>query len=397
MHEIVILGDGLTGLTMALALAQNGQACALVGPHVDQKITLKNNIDGRTTAIMQDGIVFLQQLGVWKNLEKHSAPLRRMHLISADQDIAFPSDEIGLPQFGFNIPNVLLKDVLLGALQKHGLVTLVAGTIDQIVFPTEESPLHVVLLTGKPQIKLQAKLVIAADGARSKAREAAGIIVSQHDPDQAALVGLVQADETHADTSTEFYYSGGPFTLVPTIDPLQMALVYCDTPDNLDTIKSLDEDELNAHLTEMSQNRFGDLRMISPVQSWPIRPLRAESLVAPHLALIGEAAHVMPPLAAQGFNTSLRDIQALLSVLLQTQKRGLDIAHLSHLRPYEDQRRQDIHLRSRTVNGLNIFIRRDDQIGRRLHAAGFMALDKITPLKKLLMKFALAPRIKAVA
>lgn len=390
-HDIVIVGDGLTGLTMALALARENMPCALVGPTL-QAAQKKNRADGRTTAIMQDGIDFLDGLGVWSALKKEAAPLKHMRLISGERDILFPSTTINLPQFGFNIPNAVLKDVLLQAVKKNKAIATIHGLAEQIAFPDKEArPFATIACAGQT---VEASLVIAADGADSKARQAAGIGQVMTDSNQAALVCLVQAERPHDWTSTEWYHSGGPFTLVPTADPNIMAVVYCDTPEIIAHAVQSDRNDLSDLFMQLSNNYFGDLVVASAVQSWPIRPMRAKTLVAPHLALIGEAAHVMPPLAAQGFNTSLRDIQALQKTLQRAASLGLDKAAPIHLQPYADQRALDITLRGTAVNGLNALIRRDDAWGRRVHAFGFAALEKILPLKTALMRVALAPRAK---
>jgi 2-octaprenyl-6-methoxyphenol hydroxylase len=389
-HEIVIVGDGLTGLTMALALAQKNIACAVMGPHLHSPAK-KSVADGRTTAIMQDGIAFLDDLGVWPLLEKETAPLKKMRLISGEHEIVFAAREIKREQFGFNIPNGILKDTLLGAVKKSKWITLIDGLAEDIIFPTGKA--SVVKLTGSTQV-IEAALVIAADGANSNARTAAGIATVTTDNNQDALVCLVKAEHTHDWTSTEWYYSGGPFTLVPTKDPQIIAVVYCDTPEIIAEVKDYDSDDLGTLFDNLSNSCFGTLNVISAVQSWPIRPMQAKQIIAPHLALIGEAAHVMPPLAAQGFNTSLRDIQALQDTIYKANALGLDKTAVSNLQSYAGQRDLDIRMRGMAVNGLNALIRRDDTYGRRIHAFGFAALDKIGPLKTAFMRAALAPRGK---
>jgi 2-octaprenyl-6-methoxyphenol hydroxylase len=392
-HEIIIAGDGLSGLTMALALAQSSIPCAIIGPHLKTETSADHaQSDARTTAIMQDGISFLQQLGVWDDIAPHAAPLRHMRLVSGARDIVFSADMIGLPQFGFNIPNAVLKHYLTRHVQRQASIHCISDLIADVVFPhTEARPQNVTLRT-EHDVDYTTRLVIAADGAKSLIREQAGIAVTEHDPDQAALVGWVQCDIAHDFTSTEFYYSGGPFTVVPTPDPHVMTLVYCDTAERLAEITALSVDDFNAHLTDMTQNRFGDLHFTGQKQYWPIRSLRAAELIAPHVALIGETAHMMPPLAAQGFNTSLRDIQILHTLLCDARDTGSDMAGMQLLHRYAAARHTDIHARSRAVNGLNDIIRRDDTMGRRLHGWSFAFLDRMIPLKKLVMKVALAPR-----
>jgi 2-octaprenyl-6-methoxyphenol hydroxylase len=390
-HDILIAGDGLSGLTMALALAQAGLDCAVMGPHLVHKNETTSE-DARTTAIMQDGIEFLDQIGVWPDLKDDAAPLRYMRLVSGEKEIVFDATNIGLSQFGYNIPNSVLKQVLLTHLHRHKRVTLLSGMVTAVDFPRAEDRPQRVSLRTEQGVSYQTRLVIAADGAKSVVREAAKLDCTIHDPQQSAVVGWIKTERPHDFTSTEFYYRGGPFTVVPTPDPHIMTLVYCDRAENLADVTALSDDAFDAHLTDMTQGRFGDVHFTGRKQYWPIRSLRASTLVAPHIALIGETAHMMPPLAAQGFNTSLRDIQILCDALSRAVAVGSDIADMAVLRHYERARRFDIQARSRAVNGLNDMIRRDDGIGRSLHGFGFFLLDKMKPLKNMVMKVALSPR-----
>lgn len=384
--DIVIAGDGLAGLVMALALGRNQVACTLIGPAIPAQD------DGRTTAIMQDGIDFLTGLHVWNADALNAVPLSTMRLISGDHSVTFPSTEINLPQFGFNVTNTALKKALLAAVQQAPAITYRQTSITDVT----TSGAAFATVTCADNSLITARLVIGADGRNSIVRERSGIGLSHHAIDQSALVCVVETDRPHNFTSTEWYHSGGPFTLVP-MQGQQMGVVYCDTTDRVADLAADPIDTLSDYFTAFSNGLYGDLRIINTPQIWPIAPQHSDMLIAPHVALIGEAAHVMPPLAAQGFNTSLRDIQALQKTIGDAFGLGLDIGHVSVLQNYATIRRLDMRLRGLGVNGLNWLIRRDDKIGHGLHDWGFKTITRIKPLKRFLMRAALAPRSEGLA
>ncbi len=384
--DIVIVGNGLAGLAMAMALAKANIASVLIGSF-HQPLE-----DGRTTAIMQGGVTFLQTLGLWNESALQPVPLQTMRLISGKADIIFPASEIDLPQFGFNVTNAKLKTFWLQQIAAMPQITMVDAQVTVINTNAQNMP----VITCDNGETITARLLIAADGRQSIVRDFANIGLTSTALDQHALVCIVAADQPHHFTSTEWYHSGGPFTLVP-MQGNQMAVVYCDIADKIAGLKRQSNLDLGDYFTDFSNSEFGTLRVINTPQSWPVQPQQADALIAPHVALIGEAAHVMPPLAAQGFNTSLRDIEALQHNLQQAYRLGLDCGHVSTLQSYADQRRLDIRLRGTSVNWLNTIIRQDGVIGRRAHQFAFRALDALTPLKKLLMRTALAPTTRNAA
>jgi 2-octaprenyl-6-methoxyphenol hydroxylase len=384
---IAIVGNGLAGQVMAVALAKHNMSSVLIGP-VEPVHT---GADHRTTAIMQDGIAFLDSLGLWDETALQAVPLQTMRLISDDNEIAFASAEIGLPQFGFNIANAVLKQRLAAAIAASPLIKTIDTVVTDIIFASAQA--HIVCADTQT---IDAQLVIGADGKHSVVRDKAGVSVTQTAIDQQALVCVVESDEPHDFTSTEWYHRGGPFTLVPMPDSVtgqsRMAVVYCDSAAQITELSSLPLTDLGFYVTDMSQSRFGNLRVQDTPQIWPITPQRSTTMIAPHVALVGEAAHVLPPVAAQGFNTSLRDVQALVDVLQQAAALGLSVGQLSVLQNYAAQRALDMRVRGQGVDLLNRLIRQDDKIGRTLHKWGFNALNRVTPLKRLIMQKALAPK-----
>lgn len=390
MHEAVstpvaIVGNGLAGQVMALALKQAGIACTLIGPSATPDET-----DQRTTAIMAEGVAFLRMLNIWDETALRATPLRTMRLISDTATVAFDAGEIGLPEFGFNVSNAALHALLAGCIAAERTIRVI-GTQVTDIDSTGPARARVICANGDT---LDTPLVIGADGRHSRVRETAGIGVTQTVLDQQALVCVVASDWPHDFASTEWYHRGGPFTLVPMPDDEQdehrMAVVFCDTAAELARLQNLTRADLGEFLTDFSTARFGSLRVTNDPQLWPIAPQRSAALVAHRVALIGEAAHVLPPLAAQGFNITLRDIAALQGIVRNAMSLGLDPGHASVLRAYQTARASDMRLRGTGVDLLNRFIRQDDRIGRMAHAFGFKALDGVPALKRFVMRRGLA-------
>ena len=374
---IHVIGTGLSGMSMAAALAHHGFEVTLIGPKPEAAP------DDRTTAILQPNIDFLDRLGLWTPLAATATPLIRMELHDQAHVSFFESSEMDLDQFGFNILNTQLKEALQARMTKQSAIHWQQTNVETMTRSTKGWTLH---LANKKT--LQAQLVIAADGRSSKTREAAGIACDEKPEQQAALVTMLECEKPHHYTSAEWYRKGGPFTLVPCRNK-QLALVWCDQEKIIDAQLKADTDALSTTLTDMTEQRFGTLRVTGARQKWPIRPMKARTLVAPHLTLIGEAAHVLPPIGAQGFNTSLLDIRELLDHLLKGQKLGLAVSDPALLNAYAQQRASDIGLRYHGITRLNDLIRAQHPASAFARRIALNALDRVTPLRRQIMRFAM--------
>lgn len=374
---IHVIGTGLSGMSMAAALAHHGFDVTLIGPKPS------DTPDDRTTAILQPNIDFLDSLGLWAPLAATATPLIRLELHDTARTSFFESSEMDLDQFGFNIVNTQLKEALQARLLGNPAIHWQQTNVETMTRSTKGWTLQ---LANKK--KIQAQLVIAADGRTSKTREAAGIACDEKPEQQAALVTTLACEKPHHYTSAEWYREGGPFTLVPCRNK-QLALVWCDKEQIIDAQLKADTDKLSAALTDMTEMRFGALRVTGASQKWPIRPLKAQKLVAPHLALIGEAAHVLPPIGAQGFNTSLLDIKSLLHQLLKGRKLGLAVSDPALLNAYAHQRASDIALRYHGITRLNDLIRAQHPASAFVRRIALNALDRVTPLRRQIMRFAM--------
>lgn len=393
--DILISGGGIAGLTAAAAFGSAGFKVICVDPTPPVTDGEALGADLRSTAMLQPARALLERAGLWEALSPHAAPLQIMRIIDAGGDAPEPrltrefnADEISDLPFGWNFPNWLLRREMLARLERLDTVEFRAGVGTKSLF-TRETGAKVTLDDGT---RIAAKLVIAADGRGSPVRAAAGINVKTRRYGQKALVFAVTHPIPHENVSTEVHRTGGPFTLVPLPDRDGMpcsAVVWMD--DGPATAARLDMDTaaFEAEASERSTYHFGPLTLVSKRQLWPIITQHADRLSAERVALIAEAAHVMPPIGAQGLNMSLSDIATLLD-LAQARPDGLGDSAM--LDAYHKARYGDITLRVRGIDLLNRASQASSTIARDARAAGLGALYGAAPVRKMLMQMGLGMR-----
>ncbi|MEM9140700.1 MAG: FAD-dependent monooxygenase, partial [Pseudomonadota bacterium] len=307
-HDVLIAGGGIAGLTAAARLAADGRTVALADPAPAPNACPP---DLRTTALLQPALETLRTAGIWPGLERIGAPLRVMRLVDAggrEQKPRETADFTGAPAgadlFGWNLPNQPLKDALWSHLQAQPSVTLLPGT--KVTDYTARMDRAFARLSDGSQ--RTADLIVAADGRDSTLRDAAGIAKRRWGYGQKALVFAVTHPNPHDGVSTEIHRTGGPLTLVPLPDhegrPAS-SIVWMMRGAEADAMAALDDSALALELTARTMGLYGPLEIASKRALWPIISQAALQLTARRLVLVAEAAHVMPPIGAQGLNTSL--------------------------------------------------------------------------------------------
>ena len=303
--------------------------------------------------------------------------------------VAFGSSSIGLPAFGYNVENVRLVDILSRAagaapcLSRHA-----AALVDYRPGPT--ATVH--LQDGGT---LASPLVIAADGARSTLRERAGIAVREDTYPQTALTAVLHHARPHQDVSTEFHTRAGPFTLVPLRDegPVhRSSLVWVMAPADAESRLALPRSVFADAVETQARGLLGTVSLGSAVGRFPLRRMVAERLVGTRLALAGEAAHVLPPIGAQGLNLSLRDAVTLVDIVVEVHRRGGDVGAPAVLARYERARRADIALRGGSVHALNMALLSPALPVDALRGAGLRLLGAVRPMREAVMRAGLRPQ-----
>jgi 2-octaprenyl-6-methoxyphenol hydroxylase len=393
--DILISGGGVAGLTAACALGTAGFDVTIVEPCPPITDAQTVGADLRTTAFLTPSIDVLHVAGLWGHLAPFAAPLQIMRIIDAGgaEPIArltrdFVASDISDAPFGYNLPNWLLRREMMARMAQLPNVTFVGGQSCTALFTRETGA--VVTLSGGARIA--AKLAIAADGRASFLRAAASIDVKTISYAQKAIVFAVAHDTPHSDVSTEIHRSGGPFTLVPLQDQQGRAassVVWMERADEADRLMALNDADFVAAVNIRSAGVLGTLEVISPRSAWPMMGQFAKSMVGERLALIAEAAHVVPPIGAQGLNMSLADLAALLD-LARARPKGLGDAAM--LASYHRKRHGDVVARVLGIDALNRASMARAQPLRDLRKFGLNLLHGIKPLRHAAMKAGLGLR-----
>ena len=393
--DILISGGGVAGLTAAAAFGKAGFSviCADPTPPVTERDA--EGSDLRTTAFLQPSQTLLDQIGLWDRYAPHAAALQIMRIVDAGGEVSeprlvkeFDASDISEKPFGWNLPNWLLRRELVAFLQDLPNVDFRQGVGTKSLF-TRTQEARVTLTDGS---LISCHLVIAADGRSSPMRDAAGIGVKTMRYGQKALAFAVTHPQPHQNVSTEIHRSGGPFTLVPLPDyqgKSSTAIVWMETGPEVDRLANLPVPEFEAAMNERSCGILGELTLASRRTVWPIISQVAERMSSERLALIAEAAHVVPPIGAQGLNMSLGDLRALLDLATANPS---DLGSRKMLDQYHKTRHGEVQVRVTGIDVLNRASMAHAQPLRDARAMGLNALYSLAPVRKTLMQMGLGAR-----
>ncbi|MDZ4311146.1 MAG: UbiH/UbiF family hydroxylase [Cypionkella sp.] len=393
--DILISGGGVAGLAAAAAFGSAGFSVICADPSPPVTSAEAEGADLRTTAFLQPSIPVLQAAGLWARLEPFAAALQIMRIIDAGGEVAeprvvkdFDAADLSDAPFGWNLPNWLLRREMVARLRDLPNVTFLPGIATSGLL-TRESEALVTLSNGR---KICAKLVIAADGRQSTMREALGIPVKTTRYGQKALAFAVTHPIPHNNVSTEIHRTGGPFTLVPLPDRDGLpcsAVVWMETGPEVQRLAALPIREFEAALDTRSCQILGSLTLASRLTVWPIISQIAAHMAGERVALMAEAAHVVPPIGAQGLNMSLADLACLLE-LAQADPACLGSAKM--LDAYHRRRHLDVQARVTGIDALNRASMIKGQFLRDLRAGALNTFYSVTPVRKSLMKAGLGIR-----
>ncbi|MEM8980466.1 MAG: FAD-dependent monooxygenase [Pseudomonadota bacterium] len=393
--DIVVAGGGLAGLIATRAFAELGFKTLCIDPASKALSFDDPGADFRSTALLQPSRDFLEEIGIWAHLSEDAMPLETMRMVDAAGQKAservsrdFCASDISERPFGWNLPNWRIHQGLDAAMKGAPLADLRRGLSVTALWPQTER-MHLTLSDGS---RLRTKLLIGADGKRSFVREALGIETRTTDFGQSALAFAVSHPIPHGNVSTEIHLSGGPFTLVPLPDyenrPAS-AVVWMEDTQRAKALAALPQDDFEREMSERSGYALGQLKRLSPPALWPITSQAALQFYGQRTALIAEAAHAMPPIGAQGLNTSIKDI-SVLHGLLKASPGAIGDDRM--LIAYDRKRRLEVQARMAGVGILN----RVSQSGlspiQKLRALGISQLSDIAPLRRTVMRLGMGSR-----
>jgi 2-octaprenyl-6-methoxyphenol hydroxylase len=389
--DIAVVGTGPAGLATALALAHGGSRVALIGPAPPApRPHSQQPLDTRTAALLESSIDMLKALGAWKALLPHAAPLKAIRIIDATgslfraPDVEFMASELGLDAFGYNIANSVLVDVLY-AKAAGSVAALYPATVDRV----ELAPSHVRLSTQGAQIS--ARLVAGADGRNSICRRAAGIAASEQAYGQAAIATSFTHAAPHRGVSIELHRQGGSVTTVPLTDQAASSVIWIDGTEEIAAVMRLDADAFAAALQDRLEGLLGQVGEVGARAQFPVTRLAAETLAGRRTALVGEAAHILPPIGAQGLNLGLRDAATLADCVAVALAHGGDPGSDDVLAAYDRARKVDVLTRTYGIDLLSRSLLSGFlplQAARGIVSYGLNALP---PLRRLVMRIGMMP------
>ena len=382
---IVIGGGAFAGLALALALRQGlGDSIPIIV--ADPSFSLQVSRDKRATAIVAGCRRLFESLGVWQAVAAHAQPILDMVVTDSQlEDVTRPvfltfagAVEPGTP-FAHMVQNQLLIDELVTRATAAGI-----DLRPTAVTSYTSRPDGISVTLGDDQV-IEASLLVAADGARSKLRARAGIATHGWDYDQSGIVVTVGHERDHQGRAEEHFLPSGPFAILP-LTGNRSSLVWSEQRDEAARMVALPDEEFHAELERRFGLHLGELRVLDKPKAFPLGYFVARSFIAERLALVGDAAHVIHPIAGQGLNMGLKDVAALAECIVDAARLGIDFGSASVLERYQSWRRFDTMAMGVATNALNLLFSNKSTVLRGIRDIGLGLVDRLPPLKSLFIR-----------
>lgn len=383
--EVAIVGGGLVGLSLVRAVMDAGLTVAIIDPQSPRRASDTTGWDNRIFAVSPGSASFLSQCGVWERLPQDRVTrveAMRVYGDDASACLAFSAYDAGLRELAFIVENDRLQQALWEGVQDQNVIHRRAG-LAALELQSDCAALHL-----DDGTVLEAGLVVGADGAESRVRACAGIGVAPRDYGQVGLVANFSCAKSHGGTAFQWFSPDGVVALLP-LPGNRVSMVWSIEQSRGRDLLALPAAELAAAVESASRTELGALALITPPAAFPLRLQRVKQFVRPRVALVGDAAHNVHPLAGQGVNLGFRDARELARVL---RERGpqRDCGDYALLRRYERARREDVTAIELTTDGLQKLFSSDRVWLSRLRNRGFTFVDHQPLLKKFLVHQAVA-------
>jgi 2-octaprenyl-6-methoxyphenol hydroxylase len=379
--EAAVVGGGPAGLVSAIALAAAGVDTLLVASRAVA--------DHRTTALLSGSVTALETLGVWQACLPNAAPLKKLRIVDDTgrlfraPEVNFAANEIGLDAFGYNIENRYLLTAL-----EHRAAELNLPRVDvpALAITPNAAGVSIEYTGGNARVQL----VVGADGQRSLCRTAAEISTQRRTYPQVALTLNLAHTRSHEDTSTEFHTENGPFTLVP-LPGRRSSLVCVLDPAHARELSAMHDADLSDEIERRAHSLLGKMSVEPDRGIFPLAIATADTFARARIALVGEAAHVVPPIGAQGLNLGLRDGATIAEIVADARRDNLDPGSPEVLKRYDRERRADAMSRALAVDLLNRSLLTDFFPVHGVRGFSLYLVDRIGPLRRALMREGVTP------
>lgn len=383
--DVMIVGGGMVGATLACALGNTALRVGVVEGEYPPAFSADQPRDVRVSAVSLASVSIFETIGAWPGMAmRRCCPFRRMRVWEDRGDLEFRSSEIDESLLGYIVENRVIQLALMDRLRDLPNVRLLCPAKTRAIDYAPDGS----LITLDDGTRLAGRLLIAADGGFSRVRQAAGMGVSHTDYEQQALVLTVETGYGQQDITWQRFTPTGPQAFLPLTGPYA-SLVWYHTPEEVRRLQTLDEARLLSELTQSFPECLGEIRRIVARGSFPLRKQHALSYVKPGVALIGDAAHMIHPLAGQGVNIGLLDAAALAEVLFAAAARKEDLGSLNVLQRYERMRRTDNWV---MMSAMDFFYRVFGNANaplKTLRNIGLGLAERISPVKTFFMRQAM--------
>lgn len=396
-YDVVVIGGGIAGASLALALRDQGMRIALVEARAFAQDPLPaasgvNDFDLRVSALTPRSQHFLEGLGAWDAIAGYRlCTYRHMTVWDAQGtgQIEFDESEVDGAALGHIVENRAIVHALTAQLLKAPDIAALEGCSLERCETQDDGDVHVTLSNGS---ELSTPLLVAADGALSRVRELFEFETREWDYGHRAIVATIATERAHEDTAWQSFSPDGPLALLPLPsvgDEHRVSIVWSQRDEVADALLEADDDTFCARLTEAAEGRLGDVLACSGRAAFPLRQRHAVDYVKPGIALVGDAAHTIHPLAGQGINLGLQDVAVLAEEVIAARERGAPIGSLAVLQRYQRRRKGDNLLMMAAMDGFKRLFEQPALPVRWLRNTGMRALDKLLPVKSQVMRHAM--------
>lgn len=385
-YDVTIVGGGIVGLTLAASLADSSLSIALIESH--EAPLLSEQPASRVSAISYASRAIFEGLNIWQNINSERiTAYNSMQVWEKDSfgKIEFSAEQVDCAELGYIIENEQIKTALLKSVQKQKNVTFYAPEqLTNIVVGEGEA-----WLTLKSGKNLTSKLVVAADGANSWLRQKVAIPLTHWDYNHHALVATVKTELAHENCARQIFTPDGPLAFLPLFEKDLCSIVWSVPPEKAQQLQALSPLEFNKQLTRSFDNRLGHCELRSECISFPLKMRYARDFAKHRIALIGDAAHTIHPLAGQGVNLGLLDALSLAQSIIENHEADADIGLYQNLRCFERWRKSEALQMIAAMELLKRLFQGANPLQKALRDAALLFADKVSPLKKQFIKQAM--------
>ncbi len=385
VHDVLVVGGGMIGMTLAAALGGAGIVVGIVD-RAAMGSTTEPEFDGRASAIAAGSRAVLDAIGVWPAMARHAGPILEIRVSDGSSPLFlhYHSRDLGDGPLGHIVENRHIRLALLDRLTALDTVRIIGGR--EVVANDRGADGAMARLDDGT--RLTSRLIVAADGRNSPVRQDAGIGVTGWDYGQTGIVCTVAHARPHRGIAQERFLPPGPFAILP-MTGNRSSIVWTEPTDLAARLLGLDDAAFTDELARRFGDYLGEINIVGPRFSYPLSLIHAERYIDHRLALIGDAAHGMHPIAGQGFNIGVRDVAALAEVVVDTIRLGLDPGATTVLERYQRWRRFDASMMLAMTDGLNRLFSNEIAPVRLARDAGLAAVERLPALKRVLMRHAM--------